>query len=130
MGIKEERQKKRAQQRRMRRLWMLVAIVLVVLVGRGTWDVFKKNQRATGSRADQLAQLRSLQSRRDELTAEVARIESPRGLEEELRTSFPVAALGEGVVVVSEEPIDENVVTIPVPAKSTWWSRIKGLFLR
>lgn len=109
-----------------------MALVLVVLVGRGTWDVFKKNQVATNSRIDQLELLRDLESRRDELAAEVSRLESRRGLEEELRTSFPVSAPGEGVVVVSEEvPLEERVsVRESEFVTTSWWKRVKNWFAR
>ena len=130
MGVKDERRKKRAREKLTRRVIIVALVVILVGVSRGTWNVFKKNQRANTSRAQQLRELEGLQERRDELAAQVSSLESDRGLEEELRTSFPVAADGEGVVVVTEEVGEEEGEVVETRQSVGFFNRIKDFFSR
>lgn len=131
MSVKEDRRKKRRQETIKRRVILLVLVILVVLLSRSTWGVFEKNRRAGDSRSEQLKQLQDLTKRRDELQAQVDRLDTDRGLEEALRTSFPVAADGEGVVVVTEEVSKEEKEAAVLETKNpSFFQRIKNFFQR
>ncbi|MDP3955955.1 MAG: hypothetical protein Q8Q18_01805 [bacterium] len=130
MTMADERRKKELRTKIFRRIGIVMLIVFVTFVSRGVMGVFKKNQIAMTAREAQFRRLDRLSTRHGELTTAVRRLESERGLEEELRSSFPVALPGEGVVVITEEPSSAIKETTKKNVTQTFFERIRGWFIR
>ncbi len=85
----------------------LLLIVLVVISARATYGMYKKSE-DTGERRTQLeAAVAKLESREDSLKKEVELIQTPRGLDKEIRKRYAVKKPGEGVIVIINEDQDE-----------------------
>lgn len=101
-------------------------IVFIVLVGNATVNMYGRYMEAK-ARADRAAEeLALLEERKMRLTADLERLGTPRGTEEELRKRFNVAAEGEKVIVIVDPKAsrqkNEDVRTESV------WRRIVNFF--
>ncbi|MAZ67170.1 hypothetical protein CL652_00110 [bacterium] len=104
----------------------LVALVIVfALFANGTWSVYKKASFARENRKMAEKDLTELRSREAALQAELNRLNTERGLEEELRQKFDVGRKGERLVVLVDAPDTELVTEF---AKPTVWEKIIVFF--
>ncbi len=97
-------------------LSLLFLIVVLVFGGRGVWGMYEKHSEALLHRVDAEEKLKSVDDRKIFLIKEIDRLNSPAGLEAELRKRFTVKKEGEEVIIITkEEPVstldDENPVT-------------------
>jgi len=69
--------------------------------------------------------LSELESREIELSTEIERLETERGIEAEIRSKFEVVLEGEEVIIIVEPPEEEEIVVIP--EKRNIFMRIFGL---
>ncbi|HEY4518534.1 MAG TPA: hypothetical protein VJG48_02805 [Candidatus Paceibacterota bacterium] len=80
---------------------VLVVLVLVVLfLFRATWRVYVVWGRSREASLGASAKYQKDLKRSQDLENEVSRLETERGLEEELRRNFPIVKPGEEVVVI------------------------------
>ncbi len=118
------------ERRRLRRFFysngVLVAMALVVtLLVHGVFNVYSK-ERETSIKADaRRAELLDLLNRQASLAAELGRLETKRGVEEELRGKYNVAKPGEGLIVLVEPP---GSATTTSNVSQGVWSWIKSIF--
>ena len=83
-----------------RRIVILVLLVLVFAAVRGVWSVYQKEQESRAMRNEAERQLGELETRESDLRADIARLASPRGVEETLREEYEFGKNGEGVIVI------------------------------
>jgi cell division protein FtsB len=103
---------------------VLVMVVLTVLLGRSTWGIYQKHKISSEKRGEALEQLEELQERKEGLERELERLNTERGLEEEIRTKFQVSKPGEETIVLVEpESAGDNINEGP-----SLWERIKNIF--
>ena len=116
------------QQRRdpMRLMWRrLIAVgllIVLVLAVRAVWGVYQKSQDSYVLKVEAKAKLDDLKGREAELRADIANLHSEKGVEAELRERYDVAAPGEGVVVIIDQP---EPPPEPPPSK---FQKIKSFF--
>lgn len=106
---------------------IIVLLIFVGVLARGTWGVYQKAQFAKESRDQARLQLAELTQREASLQEEIDRMNSPRGIEEEVRQKFDVGRPGEKMVVFVDTPVVEE------PHESerrTVWQRITEFFGR
>ena len=103
-----------------RRLLSLALFIIVVIAISGVWNAYQKERESAALRAQAEAQLQDLSGRRDQLTADIARLKTDRGMEEALRQEYDLAAKGEQLIVIVDPPKPEWV-----QASSTILERIK-----
>ena len=105
---------------------VVLAIVLFV-VSNGAWHIYQKAAIARAERDRAAQSLADLQARTTELQASLARIQSERGVEEDVRKKYTVARPGEDVVVVVD---DTNKKSENSQASSTpgVWARMGAFF--
>jgi cell division protein FtsB len=128
MGMKEEKRRRELRSKILRRILILFLLCILWVCIRGTWSVYQKNNIAVASKKRQEEAHAALVLRKSELSDEVGRLESERGIEEEIRTSFPVSLPGEGVVVVTSEKIDEQKVENNDITEDGFLEKIKNWF--
>ena len=96
-----------------------VLAVLVLLLSRAVWGVYTKSRLAAGGRAGAESRLAEVEKRRDTLLADVERLNSERGIEEEVRRNLSVIREGEKVINLVEP---ESVAT--TSATTSWWRKV------
>lgn len=97
-------------------------LALFVLVAQATWGMYEKSVEA-GERRDRAEMtLRGYEERTEELDANIERLSTERGIEEEIRDRFMVAKEGEGVIVVRTPSAEkkEDVVIVNGEKRSVW----------
>ena len=78
-------------------------IVLSLLLGKAVANIFAKYRESVEAKQIAEAKLEELRSREAALRSDIENLESPEGLEAEMRKKFNVAAPGEQLIVVVEE---------------------------
>lgn len=127
--LERDFQKKRQLQNRIysKTTVVILAIVIVILL-RATWNMYQANVESQNNFYRVSGQLTALRTREDDLNSEIARLNTEKGTEEEIRKKFNVAKEGEGVVYV----VDAKQ-TAPAPAPQTGffgqlWSYVVNIF--
>lgn len=101
--------------------------ILVLLLARSVWGVYKKETQAREARDAALYQLGVMESRRNDLARDVHDLESSEGVEAALREKFSVAKEGEEVIVIGPDGAVATS-TEPEPEKKGFWGSFKGFF--
>ena len=102
------------------RLILLALLLVFLVVSRGVWLLWNKNAIARDNLISSEVHLKQLEERKRMLESKLSKIQTPRGLEEEIRTNFSVVKPGEKVINI----IDPNKATITAtttPAVRHWW---------
>lgn len=106
----EFRQRKRWKKIANSKIVFAVLVVMVFLFGRASLNVYGKYQEAGKNLSRSSGELAELQERRDTLTANVARLKTPEGVEEKIREKFQVAKEGENLIVIVDSEEGEDGV--------------------
>lgn len=104
----------------------LSLLLLILLVGgllKGTWGMYKKASLAKDNLQASAERLSEFQTRKFELQNKVEKIKTARGVEEEIRRNFPVVKEGEKVITVVDQTGSSSVEEEP---KKEWWKKIIG----
>ena len=103
---------------------LLIGVLLLIAFWLATsiWGLFAKANVAVSEANEAKWQYEALEERKAMLEANLAALETPRGKDAAIRTSFGVARPGEEVIIVVP----------PVPATTTeplsWWEKVLGWF--
>lgn len=100
------------------KIGLILLIVLVAFLAKGVWGVYQKSSYAKDNRERAEQELNDLHAREGALTEELSRLDTPRGLEEEIRHKFDVGHEGEQLIVLVDAP--EPEVPPQVYAPSVW----------
>ncbi|MBX4195362.1 hypothetical protein KW796_00120 [Candidatus Parcubacteria bacterium] len=115
----EQRQKLR------RRLYSLpaLAILLAITAGlvRGAYTLILKERESASDARLLAAKVGILTEREEVLSAEIEKLETPAGVEEEIKSKFNVAKEGERVAVIVDRPESS---TTTEPQKESWFKRL------
>ena len=108
-------------------LWagIAIAMVLLALLTRGTWGVYSKMQEAAVLKANALQEREALLERQGELTGTIAALETPRGVEEEIRTRYSVVMPGETEYVLMDQVTATTAGSAP---SEGFWDSLKSWF--
>ena len=94
---------------------LVVLFVAAVFLGRAAFVMFTKQRAAAQLAQEAAADMTDLRTRQEYLTGEIARLETERGAEEEIRKKFRVVKEGEHLLVLidpqkgeTREEDDEN----------------------
>lgn len=105
---------------------LILLLVIAAMLGNAVFNMYGRYQEAK-TRADRArAEIAALESRKKELSDDLARLGTPRGTEEELRKRFNVAADGEEVIVV----VNKRATTSDndTARKESIWQKVLNLF--
>lgn len=94
-----------------RRLLIAALFALVIVAGVGVWNAYRKERDSALMRDEAQARLRDLSGRQDELTSDIAKLETARGKEEVLRDQYALAAKGEKLIVIVNPSTSESTAT-------------------
>ena len=107
------------------RLTLGLLVCVTVVVAHSTWNVYRKKQESEQMRGISQKQVDELQSRDLELQAQIERLSTTPGVEEEIRSKFSVAKNGENMVVVVPTTYSASTTTMPGP---TFWQKVWHFF--
>lgn len=106
-----------------RRFGIVGLIVAVVIAAGAVWNVYQKERGSRERRLEAENQLHDLKAREVRLTADIAALQSERGLEEVLRDQYEVAKEGERLLIIVEP-----ASSAPSRATSSVLQWFQGLF--
>jgi cell division protein FtsB len=106
-------------------MWFAGLLFLAVLLAQGAVGVYMKHRESEARLQETAATLEAVEQRIAGLEDEIAYLETPQGMEREIRTKFSVARPGEKVVVVLDSPKPEASVVEEEPG---FFGRIRGWF--
>ena len=86
---------------------VIILATLVFFLGRSVWKAYSKNTISREARAGALRQIKELEARKAELEAKLEKLQSPEGLESEIRDKLPVAKEGEEVIIIVDDQNNE-----------------------
>ncbi len=101
-------------------------LVITLLLTKSVYSIYKKNQVANINRMESQRKLDLLVEKEKRLQAEIAKLKTTRGIEEELRSKFQVTKEGEEVLVVVDDPaVIDNLDQVSVEGAGLWSKFIK-----
>ena len=101
-------------------------LVITLLLTKSVYSIYKKNQVANINRMESQRKLDLLVEKEKRLQAEIAKLNTTRGIEEELRSKFQVTKEGEEVLVVVDDPaVIDNLDQVSVEGAGLWSKFIK-----
>ena len=105
-------------------LWALTGLLVLMSLGIGvsTWRVFGTLSHVRTERREAEAVRDELKRRNAELEASLAALETPRGLEAEIRTRYPLVKPGEVEFVFVDKESTTSVDTASTTRDSVWSS--------
>ena len=106
---------------------LALLVLLVLFFIHSTWVVYQKKRTSEKMMLTSSQSLSDLKARETELESRINRLNTPAGLEEEIRSKFTVAKENEAMVIV----VDDNSQNMPTTSqKRGFWQKIWNLFSR
>lgn len=102
------RKRRKLKKNSLRILFIGGLLIAVVFLSRATWNLYQKNSLARESRNDAEQEFANLENRYEGLSADLSRLQTDHGLEEELRTKFQVSKPGEHTIVLLDPKQEED----------------------
>jgi cell division protein FtsB len=90
--------------------------VLAVFLSTAVYERFSREREMAAKRDALASELETLEGRAASLQAEVDRLQSERGIEEEIRDRYEVSKRGEEVVVLIGDDVEKGTATKTIPA--------------
>jgi cell division protein FtsB len=109
-------------------LWggIVVGLVLLFFLARGTWSVFQKMHEARDLRQAADEEVASMENRKSELETELSQLATPRGIESEIRARYPLVKPGEQeYILVDNTPASVDSTST---ARESVWGAIRHWF--
>ena len=98
---------------------LIVLVVLFVVALRAAIGAYQNERQNHMVFEAEQREFTELSNREAFLSVEMARLQSPRGMEEELRNQFPVAKEGENMVIIVEPEV-QGSTTVSSGAGGFW----------
>ena len=104
-----------------------ILVIVALLIG-SVFDVYKKEKNTRITKDRQEHELLELKDREVALKAEIDRLNSAIGIEDEIRGKFNVGREGEGVAVITDAVDSES--GLKKDENRSFWSAVLGIFKR
>ena len=108
------------------KLSLIILALIVIKLSFSVFDMYKKERDTRLKRIEQKNILYEFKKREKDLSDEIKRLSSKKGIEEEIRSKFEVGKKGESVVLIIDNPEEENIKNNI--AEKSFWQRLKDLF--
>ena len=105
---------------------IFLGLILVFLIN-AVWDVYKKAKIANDNKELVSQNFNELKERKEDLSSKIEKLNTERGVEEELRKKFGVAREGEEVVVVINPDIEKDKEK-SIFSPQGLWQKFLGIF--
>ncbi len=123
MDFEQKRKLKRVMYSR---TMLVVLLVVLVLVSKGTWNVYGKMESSRENFEKSERELEKLKTRQSALANQIDYLKTDQGIESEIRQKFRVVKEGEEIAVIVDDvqKVSEATTT---PQKSLW-TKFKSIF--
>ncbi|MEI8338047.1 MAG: septum formation initiator family protein [bacterium] len=119
---------KRKRKEKLYSFWSVATLFIVlVFLANGVWNIYQKENESSTLDSDSKTKLNSLSSQADQLTANINKLSTDAGIDEELRLKYGVVKPGEEMIVV----VPDNSATTSTSTKSIyskWLDKVKSFF--
>ncbi len=109
------------------KITVAVLVVVAVVLGRSVLNVYQKYQEAAANYARADKELSSLKDDQATFSAAVTALNTPSGVEDEIRRKFQMTKQGENLIVIVDDG-SAAATTVPAAVSGSWWARV-GRFL-
>lgn len=125
-----EEYKKRRRMQRIVFSWPTVVAVsiITILLGFSTLRLYLGNRPLSAARDTLNAEITALKERSVEFRGRVARLQTPAGVEEEIRERFGLRKPDEEVIVIVRDKGADADVASTQPALMHFWTALKSFF--
>jgi cell division protein FtsB len=123
--MREFQHKKRLRRILYSKAAIIVLTFFLLVLANATWGVYKKQEASAANTVQAKNSLKKLKDRESVLTAELSRLDTEEGVEEEIRAKYGVSKPGEELLVIVD---DKNASTTEKQPEQSWWNKFKGLF--
>ena len=117
-------QKKNIRKVMYSRITIFIFFIIVIFLVREVYDIYKKERMSAKSVATVEENYNDLKNRQNMLKSEIERLNTGKGIEEEIRSKFSVAKPGETVVVVIDS--SSSTSTDSESVEKGFWNKIFG----
>jgi cell division protein FtsB len=117
-------QKKNIRKVMYSRITIFIFFIIVIFLVREVYDIYKKERMSAKSVASVEDNYNDLKNRQNMLKSEIERLNTDKGIEEEIRSKFSVAKPGETVVVVIDN--SSSTSTDSESVEKGFWNKIFG----
>jgi len=117
-------QKKNIRKVMYSRITIFIFFIIVIFLVREVYDIYKKERMSAKSVASVEENYNDLKNRQNMLKSEIERLNTDKGIEEEIRSKFSVAKPGETVVVVIDS--SSSTSTDSESVEKGFWNKIFG----
>ena len=107
-------------------IFLAFLVILALFLLKAVWDLFEKSQDARIAAESVQREYEELVVREAALKESLARLESPDGVESEIRQKFGVVKEGEEVVIVLPE--DPTNAKQGMEKEEGWWQKFLSFF--
>ena len=107
---------------------LVILLIVIVLLVRGTWGVYQKEQESRKNVAVVQSELSALKERQAVLHKETSKLATPEGVEAALREKYQVSKSGESVLVVVDKPLPPAAAPKEEGLFSKMWMKVGGVF--
>jgi len=103
----------------------LVLLVIAVLLSRSVYSLYTRERATAQLLSDRRAELADVEARAAIIESKLKNLDTPRGVEEEVRSRFEVAKPGERVIVIVDQNGDASSSAV---TELGFWSRVRAFF--
>lgn len=108
-----------------RRTLLLVLFGAVIFAASSVWSIARKERESAILRQEAEAQLAALEGRKEQIEANIKRLQTDRGMEEALRDQYSLAREGEELIVI----VEKDASPPPPPPPPSFFEKItRGLW--
>jgi len=108
------------------KITIAVLLVVTLILTKAAWNVFLKNNETRENLNETKSELSDLKKREVDLESEISRLNTEKGIDEEIRTKFRVVKEGEEMIMIIDSP--EVSSTSRAVEKESLWSKVMKLF--
>lgn len=127
--MREFQQRNRYKKYLYSKLVILVLFVLLIMMLRGTFNIYRKEKESRIELQRIEAQKLELEGRFNDIKSKAEHIQADVGIEEEIRKKFDVVKDGEGVIVIVEKELPLEVEAEKKNVLQRFWQSVKGVFV-
>jgi len=105
---------------------LIILGLLVIWLSFNVFSMYKKERDTRLRRIEQREILDELENREASLREEIERLNTERGIEEEVRSKFEVGREGEEVIIIVDSP--DEVDTVKNSKEKSFWQKVFSWF--
>ena len=121
-------QKKRLRNTVHSRITLGILLIFVVLLGHATFNAYSRYKEAKMKENREVNELYKLEGRKKILDEDITRLQSERGIEEEMRSRYGVVKNGEKIIVVVDSKQNKKTKKGSNINGNSFWDAIIDIF--